>query len=364
MSGFSELTPNTEELSMVPGQRWRPRPLAASMAHLGIDLLPTIGAVVSAFVASVVFRELGWRSHIGVWWAIVGTLTILPFVGLARWSPSIRPFAELLCSSAIFPAAAPGRWTVARMGWNRSARADNQHALTVVAPQFGQVDTTSVGVARQQMIRVLGLGASYQSFDRRGHMRSAVAWLVADHLAHEMGYSNRSRAGIAWSLRARQLAAAFDRAGLVVLPLSQWFGMASAWLGFSWHEPTMPVRVGSDSLTIASATTPTRVADIALAFADSYVDMRRGDGTRRRRRAWRDIEALSVISLDRELVALLRLSAGVELWTAIDRVFRRNASWRRFAVLGAGAVVTCGLVWALAQPPAIASVPSPWPIFG
>ena len=101
-----------------------------------------------------------------------------------------------------------------------------------------------------------------------------------------------------------------------------------------------------------------------MAFADSYVGLRRGDGLRRRQRAWRDVEALSGYGLDGDLVVLLRLSAGWDLWSAIDRIQRRDETWRRWIAIGLEAIVAVALMYRFARPPLLITAPSPWPVFG
>ncbi len=359
------------------------------MTDVAACLIPAAGASLVTIAAGVVFRELGWHAKHALWWLIIGSLAMLSFAGLTRWSPSIRPLGDLLLNTAAFPGRAPSRWSVLRIGMTRASRAHNQRALTkreVLAADLARDDLsagaspdriydgrglTPLAVAQRQMTRVLGLCASCQAFDRRARLRCSVATLVADHIAQELGYSNRARANVAWTVVVHQLVDIFERARVAVQPVNLWFGSAARWLGPSWHEPSVVTRAtmtGSSAASMDhdSTTTAARIVVVSTIYAASFSGLHRGDSDRRHARAWRDIEALSGNGLDSDLVALLRMSGNGLLRRKIDRVHRRDSLPRRAMVTALVVLVTFFLVAAGVQPPSSTRFDpaSVWPIFG
>ncbi|HEY7582966.1 MAG TPA: HD domain-containing phosphohydrolase [Acidimicrobiia bacterium] len=175
--------------SNAPGERWRPRRLAAFGVRAVAFLAPlAVGFLAARTVGSLLEPPIGVSGVIGWWGAVIGAATLASHL-TDRVSRRLLPLSVLLNLSLAFPDRTPSRFGVAL----RSGNVAQLKRRLEQATQEGQTDLAEATEV------ILGLVAAISQHDRRtrGHAERTRAY--TDLLATEMALPSDDRDKLRWA---------------------------------------------------------------------------------------------------------------------------------------------------------------------
>lgn len=175
--------------SNAPGERWRPRRLAAFGVRAVAFLAPlAVGFLAARTVGSLLEPPIGVSGVIGWWGAVIGAATLASHL-TDRVSRRLLPLSVLLNLSLAFPDRTPSRFGVAL----RSGNVAQLKRRLEQATQEGQTDLAEATEV------ILALVAAISQHDRRtrGHAERTRAY--TDLLATEMALPSDDRDKLRWA---------------------------------------------------------------------------------------------------------------------------------------------------------------------
>ncbi|HJU51053.1 MAG TPA: HD domain-containing phosphohydrolase [Acidimicrobiia bacterium] len=175
--------------SNAPGERWRPRRLAAFAVRAIAFLAPlAVGFLAARTVGSLLEPPIGVSGVIGWWGAVIGAATLASHL-TDRVSRRLLPLSVLLNLSLAFPDRTPSRFGVAL----RSGNVGQLKQRLEQATQEGQTDLAEATEV------ILALVAAISQHDRRtrGHAERTRAY--TDLLATEMALPSDDRDKLRWA---------------------------------------------------------------------------------------------------------------------------------------------------------------------
>lgn len=274
-------SPDRTTPATAPGreQRWRSRPVLASLLRLAVYLIPLSASVATTIIASRVVAPPTSPAGLIGWSLMTIILATAVLVIADRLMRRVLPLAALLKLSMLFPDHAPSRYAVARqVGTTRTLEERIERAAAA-----GQTNEP-IRVAEAILELVVALSAH----DRRTRGHSERVRVFTDMLAEELSLTEDSKDRLRWASLLHDIGKLVVPAKVLNKPgrptPSEWerlhahpeagaafMGPLIPWLGEwaraipehheRWDGTGYPARLGGEDISLAA-----RIVAVADAF--------------------------------------------------------------------------------------------------